>query len=59
LIFKLPHRRRKEQVLRGIAAAPGIAISKVFLLQGSSVEVKQGFVQDSKIESEIDKFKRL
>jgi phosphotransferase system enzyme I (PtsI) len=51
-------RRSQERILKGIAASPGIAISKVFLLEGRPVEVEYQTIDASRVEAEIDKFKR-
>jgi phosphotransferase system enzyme I (PtsI) len=48
----------KKRVLKGIAASPGIAISKVFLLPEGLEEVAPRVIDDADIEAEIDKFRR-
>ena len=45
-------------LLKGIPISPGIAISKVFVLQGEAVKIEPTVIDESQIEGEIDKFKQ-
>ncbi|MFQ5769105.1 MAG: phosphoenolpyruvate--protein phosphotransferase [bacterium] len=44
-------------VLDGISSSPGIAISKVFLLQGESVKIDPSTMTHSDAKAEVEKFK--
>ncbi len=50
--------KQDRYVLKGVGAAPGISISKVFLLEGESVKINRSYVEQSGIEAEIDKFQK-
>jgi phosphotransferase system enzyme I (PtsI) len=45
-----------ELVLNGIAASPGIAIGRAYLLTGDVVKVVEQGIDDSQVEGEIDRF---
>lgn len=45
-------------LLKGIPISPGIAISKVFVLQDEAVKIEPTVIDESQIEGEIDKFKQ-
>ncbi len=46
----------KGLVLKGVSASPGVAISKVFLLQGEAVKIDRSLIDQSRIDDEIEKF---
>lgn len=48
----------ESYVLKGVGAAPGISISKVFLLEGESVKINRSYIEQSGVEEEIDKFQK-
>ncbi|NIR48726.1 phosphoenolpyruvate--protein phosphotransferase [candidate division KSB1 bacterium] len=50
------HKNQGSFVLKGIAASPGIAISKVFLLRGEAVKIDTTQVESSELEAEVQKF---
>lgn len=45
-------------VLEGISVSPGIAISKVFLLQGEFIKIHPRTVEDSEKSAEVEKFNK-
>ncbi len=45
-----------KYVMQGVPASPGIAISKVFKLKGESIRVDPTIVDDSSVDTEIEKF---
>lgn len=45
-------------LLRGVPASPGIAISKVFKLQGEAVKINPSIIDRAEIEGEVEKFKQ-
>jgi len=45
-----------KHLLKGVPASPGIAIGKVFLLEGDSVKVDPKVVNGTSIEDEVQKF---
>lgn len=47
---------RSSYVLSGVSVSPGIAISKVFLLQGEAVKIEPKTVDESDKEAEVEKF---
>ena len=47
---------KKEIILKGVAASPGISIGKAFLLSGNVARVEKRILQDSEVEAEINKF---
>jgi phosphotransferase system enzyme I (PtsI) len=46
----------KGLVLKGISASPGVAISKVFLLQGEVVKIDRSHIDQARVDEEIEKF---
>ena len=46
-----------EQMFKGIPASSGIAISKVFILEGEAVKIDSTPIDDTEIETEVEKFK--
>ncbi|MFQ5649441.1 MAG: phosphoenolpyruvate--protein phosphotransferase [bacterium] len=55
---KTKHKVKCACILRGIAVSPGVAISKVFLLQGESVKIDPTIIDESKVEAEVEKFRQ-
>jgi phosphoenolpyruvate-protein phosphotransferase (PTS system enzyme I) len=47
---------KKEIILKGVAASPGISIGKAFMLSGDVTRVEKRTLDDSEIEVEIRKF---
>jgi len=45
-----------KHILKGVPASPGIAIGKVFLLQGDTVKIDPKLVNGTRIEDEVEKF---
>jgi len=45
-----------ERVFEGISASPGIAISKVFLLEGEALNIESVTIDAEQVETEIEKF---
>ncbi len=48
---------KEAQLFEGIAASPGIAIGKAFVLSGDIIKVEQYEIRQSAVDKEIDKFK--
>jgi len=55
LMSVLKSREPKEIVLAGVAASPGIAIGKAFVLTGEQVKVDPRKIRDDEVPVEIDK----
>lgn len=49
---------KADYILKGIPSSPGIAISKVFLLQGEAVKIDPIIIDEADVPEEIDKFKK-
>lgn len=47
-----------EHLFKGIPASPGIAISKVFLLEGEAVKIDSTQLDATQVEAEIEKFRQ-
>ena len=47
---------KSKYLLQGVPASPGIAISKVFKLKGESIRVDPTILDDSSVDTEIEKF---
>ncbi len=45
-----------KYLLKGVPASPGIAISKVFKLKGESISIDPTIVDDSSVDTEVEKF---
>ncbi|RMF62824.1 MAG: phosphoenolpyruvate--protein phosphotransferase [Calditrichaeota bacterium] len=43
-------------VLQGIPTSPGIAVSKVFLLQGETVKIDSTKIEEDEVDEEVEKF---
>jgi len=48
---------KKEIVVHGIPASPGIAIGEVFIMGSHAINVEPRHLQDNEIDSEVDKFR--
>lgn len=56
-MLKKSEKAQAKYVLQGVSASPGIAISKVFLLQGESVKIDTATIANGNTEFEVRKFK--
>lgn len=50
--------KKDTYVLKGVGASPGIAISKVFLLEGEAVKISRSYIDPSEVDFEIEKFQK-
>ncbi len=48
---------KQDELLIGVAASPGIAIGKAYLLTGDVVKVEERDIDDASIDEEIEKYK--
>jgi phosphoenolpyruvate-protein phosphotransferase (PTS system enzyme I) len=46
-----------ERALRGIGVSPGIAIGRVFLLEGGDLEVEPRFIEPARARGEVERFR--
>ena len=51
-------RTRREKVLRGLCASPGIAVGEVYMVDRGNPSVAAKSIDNDKIDSEIEKFRR-
>ncbi len=56
-MVKSNNKPSRKCILKGIPVSAGIAISKVFALQGESVKIDATDIDESQVESEVEKFK--
>ncbi len=49
---------KSQYLLKGVPVSPGIAISKAFVLRGDLVEIDEIAIEDLKIDTEVQKFKK-